>query len=147
MRYNILIVDDSEIMQRVIERIIDMMGVPTEKILFAVNGIDALRALKTNSIDLMFTCINMPLMDGVELIATMQRDVELRGVPIIVVSAEPSENSLDRIDHPGVRAYIRKPFRPEIIRDVVTEVLGGPDWDEQGARQSFRLQGRDVQNG
>lgn len=147
MRYNILIVDDSEIMQRVIERIIDMIGVPTEKILFAVNGIDALRALKMNSIDLMFTCINMPLMDGVELIATMQRDVELRGVPIIVVSAEPSENSLDRIDHPGVRAYIRKPFRPEIIRDVVTEVLGGPDWDEQGGRPRFKLQDRNVQNG
>ncbi len=130
MKYNILIVDDSEIIQRVIARIMDMIGLPLESLRFATDGVSALDVLASNPVDLVFTGMNMPGMDGMALVARMRDDEMLRRIPIAVISAEQMENRFNRINHPGVRAYIRKPFSPEIIRDTVREILVHRSADE-----------------
>jgi two-component system chemotaxis response regulator CheY len=67
-------------------------------------------------------------MNGIELITTMQKDVELSDIPVAVISSEGSKKRMDQLQELGVCGYIKKPFTPEQIREVVLDTLGG--WDE-----------------
>jgi two-component system chemotaxis response regulator CheY len=123
MRHNILIVDDSQIIRSIIARIIDMAGTQVDKMYFASNGSEALDILERRPIDLVLTGINMPVMDGVALIERMDNNLLMRRIPIVVVSAEACEKKFERLAVGNVRAVVRKPFRPETIRDVVKDIL------------------------
>jgi two-component system, chemotaxis family, chemotaxis protein CheY len=124
MRSNILIVDDSQIIRSIIARIIDMASTPVDKLFFASNGTEALEILGRRRIDLVFTGINMPVMDGIALIEKMNTNLLMRRIPIVVVSAEACEKKFEKLEAAeNVRAVVRKPFRPETIRDVVKDIL------------------------
>lgn len=124
MNYNFLIVDDSETIRAVIKRTLHVTQVPVGKLYEAANGIEALDILHSNWIDLVFADINMPEMNGVEMIEHMSKDGILQTVPVIIVSTEGSQTRIESLRLKGVRGYIRKPFTPEIIRKVVCDVLG-----------------------
>lgn len=124
MAYNILIVDDSETVRAVISKTLSMTGLPVGELYQAGNGAEALTVLKEHWIDLVFTDINMPVMTGVELVARMQEEDLLKTVPVVVVSTEGSKTRMEDLIQQGVRAYIRKPFVPETLRDVVDSILG-----------------------
>lgn len=123
MAYNILLVDDSETVRAIISKTLHLAGVETGKILEAANGRDALALLESEWIDLVFADINMPVMGGVEMIDKMHQDGLLKTVPVVIVSTEGSRARIDELMAKGVRAYIRKPFTPEAIRNVIEEVL------------------------
>lgn len=136
MRLNILLVDDSLIIRTMIARTIEMAGIPTGRVYHAQNGLDALDTMRNNWIDLVFADINMPVMDGVEMIEKMAADEALSQIPVIVVSTEGSETKIDRLWRNGIRAFVRKPFTPETIRDAVRMVLG--EWDMEEAGNGFK---------
>lgn len=125
MAYNILIVDDSETVRAVISRTLEMAGVPINKLYEATNGKEALQVMRDNWIDLVFSDINMPVMTGVEMIEQMQQDDLLESLPVVVVSTEGSKTRIDNLMKKGVRAYIRKPFTPEKVKEIIDELLGG----------------------
>lgn len=125
MAYNILIVDDSETVRAVISRTLEMAGVPINKLYEAPNGKEALQVMRDNWIDLVFSDINMPVMTGVEMIEQMQQDDLLESLPVVVVSTEGSKTRIDNLMKKGVRAYIRKPFTPEKVKEIIDELLGG----------------------
>ena len=125
MAYNILIIDDSTTARAVISKTLEMSGVPVGKVYFAENGIKALEILKREWVDLAFTDINMPEMSGMELVQTMSEDEELREIPIVVVSTEGSQTRIDELRSHGIRAYIRKPFTPEELKQVVDDLMEG----------------------
>ena len=102
-----------------------MAGVPIGEVYFAENGIKALQILKKEWVDLAFTDINMPEMSGMELVQTMSEDEELRDIPIVVVSTEGSQTRIDELRSHGIRAYIRKPFTPEELKQVVDNLMEG----------------------
>lgn len=129
MALRILIVDDSATVRAVIAKALAMAGVPVDEILEASNGKEALDTLNGNWVDLVFTDINMPVMSGMEMIAKMAEDDLLKTVPVIVVSTEGSKTRIEELRAKGVRAYVRKPFTPEILRKVVSDTLG-PKADE-----------------
>lgn len=129
MPYNILIVDDSETVRAVIARTMEMAGVPVRTLHEAENGQVALDILRREWIDLVFTDINMPVMSGVEMIAQMQQDDLLGTVPVVVVSTEGSKTRIEDLKEKGVRAYIRKPFTPEKVKQIVDELLQGESND------------------
>jgi two-component system chemotaxis response regulator CheY len=85
---------------------------------------EALEVLNHKSIDLVLIDINMPVMDGIEMIDVMLDDDLLQNIPVIVISTEGSTTRIRQMERKGIRAYIRKPFSPEIIRDSVESVLG-----------------------
>ncbi len=124
MAYDILIVDDSSTVRRMIAKTLGMTGIDVNELHQAANGQEALDLLADNWVDLVFTDINMPVMDGIELVRQMAADGVLQQMPVVVVSTEGSEARIQELQDLGIRGYLRKPFTPEAIKDVVTEILG-----------------------
>jgi len=122
---NVLIVDDSKVVRFVIKKSLDIAGVPTSTVFEAENGREGLEILNKEWIDLVFVDINMPVMTGLEMIDIMNRDGILSSIPVVIISTEGSETRIDNLKSKGVRAYIRKPFKPEVLKKVVDEVVGG----------------------
>lgn len=123
MSLRILIVDDSPIIRSVIEKNIKLCGLPVEQCLHAGNGQEALDQMQNQWIDLTLVDINMPVMNGVELIQRMKADDLLRTIPIVVASTEGSETRISELRHQGIAGYLRKPFTPEHFKEVITQTL------------------------
>ena len=124
MALNILVVDDSTTVRAVIARSLELAGVPVGNLHQAANGREALAILGSEWIDLVFADINMPVMTGIEMVDRMAADGILKTVPVIIVSTEGSATRIEQLKAKGVSAYIRKPFTPELLRNVVDEVMG-----------------------
>lgn len=129
MAVNILIVDDSSVMRSMIAKTINLSGLALGEIHQAGNGQEGLDVLKQNWIDLVIADINMPVMNGEEMINHMMADPDLRDIPIVVVSTEGSKTRVERLQEKGIR-FIHKPFTPEAIRDTIREFLGESVFNE-----------------
>jgi len=126
MALNILLVDDSTTVRAVIARSLELAGVPVGNLHQAANGREALAILGREWIDLVFADINMPVMNGVEMIEKMREDGLLQTIPVVICSTEGSVSRIEQLRAAGVRAYIRKPFTPELLRQVVEDTVGVP---------------------
>jgi two-component system chemotaxis response regulator CheY len=120
MALNVLVVDDSAVMRAMIIRTLRLSRIPLGNIYEAKHGGEGLDALDRHWIDLALVDINMPVMNGEELIERVRARPELAGVRILVVSTEGSEPRIRRVRALGAR-FVRKPFTPEELR---TEILG-----------------------
>jgi two-component system chemotaxis response regulator CheY len=129
MAVNILIVDDSGVMRSMIAKTINLSGLALGEIHQAGNGQEGLDALKQNWIDLVIADINMPVMNGEEMINHMMADPDLQDIPIVVVSTEGSKTRVERLQEKGIR-FIHKPFTPEAIRDTIRDFLGESVFNE-----------------
>jgi len=135
MPLNVLIVDDSSVMRAMIIKTIRMSGLDLGDVYQAGNGKEGLDAARENWVDLVVADINMPVMNGEEMIDKMKADPELSALPTIVISTEGSATRIQRLEKKGV-TFIHKPFTPEIIRDAIqdlTGITGIGDSDESGA--------------
>ncbi len=123
MGLTVLVVDDSAVTRAVIKKSLSMAGLDIGTIYEASNGLEALQVLEDAWIDLVFADLQMPEMNGVELIERMARDSLLVSIPVVVVSADPNQQRAEELARLGVRAFIRKPFRPEGLKQIVCDVL------------------------
>lgn len=123
MSYNILIVDDSAIVRAVIKRTLTIAGIEMGEVYEAGNGKEALQQLEGNWIDLVFADINMPEMNGIELVEQMKTDPTTASIPVVIVSTEKSVNRIEDLMAKGIKGYLNKPFTPESLRDIVNETL------------------------
>ncbi len=128
MSFRLLIIDDSMIIRAMLIKTLKASGVPILETLQAANGQEALNVLASTTVDLIFVDINMPVMDGVEFIEQVKQNPVLNEIPVVVVSTEGSNTKIEKILNRGVRAFIRKPFTPEMIRNTIKDQLG--DWGE-----------------
>lgn len=119
----VLIVDDSSVMRKVIERSLRQAGIELAQVVEAANGQEALTVLDGNRVDLILSDINMPIMDGLELIRQLQTVESVRGVPIIMITTEGSEGSVVQALTYGAKGFIRKPFTPDQVKAHVLPVL------------------------
>lgn len=126
MSYKILVVDDSPLMRAMVKKSITMSGVAIESIQEAGDGVEALAILTAGKIDLVFSDLHMPNMNGIELVEAMSSQGLLASVPVVIVSSDRSQKHIDRLKEIGVRAYLTKPFRPEDINQVFHIVFGTP---------------------
>ncbi len=122
--YNILLVDDSNVVKAVLYKLLSRSSLPIRQIYDADNGAQALEVLDTHEMDLVVADINMPVMDGVELVERIRDDSRLCHIPIVMISTEGSQTRIARLKELGINAYVRKPFSPEEIAAVFCEVLG-----------------------
>jgi two-component system chemotaxis response regulator CheY len=125
MALNILIVDDSPVMRAFIRKVVGLTGLDVGEICEAADGEEALTLLRRQWMDLVLTDINMPQMNGEELVRRMEADVLLRSVPVIVVSTDASENRVENLLALGAKGYVTKPFLPEDLCTEVERVLEG----------------------
>lgn len=124
MSYNVLVVDDSVIIRSMVRRALSMSGLDVGEIHEAGDGIDALKVLSREWIDIVFLDIHMPRMTGEELVEKMHEDDLLTTTPVVVISSDQSDTRREHLEKLGVRGYLHKPFRPEHFREMVQSILG-----------------------
>ena len=118
----ILIVDDSAMMRKMIRRVFALVDVQIDEILEAGNGAEALELLQRHPVDVLLTDINMPVMTGTELLRELAADSKWSNLRRVIISTDGSAARRDEAAGLDVRWYLEKPFSPEVIRDVLTEV-------------------------
>ena len=117
----ILIVDDSSMMRALIKRVVRMTDVPVEEILEAGDGVQALSLLETHDVQLLLTDINMPGMNGADLLRKVAGNDRWRRLTRVVISTDGSTARREEAADLSVRCYLKKPFTPEVLRDVLTD--------------------------
>jgi two-component system chemotaxis response regulator CheY len=123
MELHILIVDDSSVMRAFIRRVLDLSGLEIGLCLEASNGEEALRLLENNWVDAVLTDINIPTMDGEELLRRMSEHAVLRLIPVLVVSTDRTDGRVQKMLTLGAKGYVTKPFRPETLREELEHSL------------------------
>jgi two-component system, chemotaxis family, chemotaxis protein CheY len=120
-----LIVDDSSVMRKIVERSLRQAGIDLSLVVEAGNGADALNLLKQQGVDLILSDINMPVMDGLEFVKQLQQQGLAANVPVVMITTEGSESNVMQALSCGARGYIRKPFTPEEVRDHIVPLVAG----------------------
>ena len=126
MALNILVVDDSSVMRSIIIKTLRLSHLPLGQVHEAPNGQEALKVLEGNWVDLALVDINMPVMDGEEMIHRLRQNPATADLPVIIVSTEGSETRKEVLRQKGA-GFVQKPFTPETLRDEVLGTLGGLD--------------------
>ena len=122
----VLIVEDSENSRAMLE--IAFLGIPDLSVLMVPSAMEALRILENGSsaaVRVMVTDLNMPRMDGYELIQRVRADQRYSDMPIIVISADTDPATPERIAALGVEAFFPKPFSPALVRRKLEQLLDG----------------------
>ena len=114
---DVLIVDDSAAIRKILQRVLRQAEVQVGEVLEAGDGAEALAALQGRKVDLILSDINMPNMDGLELLGKLKSDDTLKTVPVIMVSTEGSQTKVLEAVELGAAGYVRKPFTPDQIKD------------------------------
>lgn len=124
MSHNVLIVDDSATIRKMVKKTMKIAGLDVGEIYEAANGIEALAQLNNHPVALMVVDINMPTMNGIQLLTRMKANGRLKDIPIVIASTEGSEERIRQMEEFGAFGYVRKPFHPEQLRDVLEPLLG-----------------------
>jgi two-component system chemotaxis response regulator CheY len=119
-----LIVDDSSVMRKIVERSLRQAGLEISAVLEAGNGAEALAVVAENHVDLILCDINMPVMDGLEFVKQLATVENAKGVPVVMITTEGSESHVVQALSAGARGYIRKPFTAEQVKEHVLPLLG-----------------------
>jgi len=125
MSIRALIVDDSSVMRKIVERSLRQAGIDLSKVFEAGNGAEALAVLQADAVDLILCDINMPVMDGLEFIKHLPAVANAKDAPVVMITTEGSESHVVEALSCGARGYIRKPFTPDQVKEHVVPVLGG----------------------
>ncbi len=138
MSFNVLIVDDSNTMRAVIKKIISISGFKMDQCIEAGNGTEALEALTDNWVDVIVSDINMPEMNGFELLKNLKEDDLFKNIPVILISTESSDERMQDAFNMGAKGFIKKPFTPEAVKKILCEVIGVSNEEEDsGNNEGF----------
>ena len=127
MSRDVLIVDDSATIRKMVRKTMQMAGLDVGQVYEASNGIEALARLNDHPVAVMLVDINMPTMNGIQLLTRMKENNRLKDIPIVIVSTEGSRQRIEELESIGAFGYVRKPFQPEQLRDVLKPLLGVKD--------------------
>lgn len=118
-----LIVDDSSVMRKIVERSLRQAGVDSLVVLEAGSGVEGLEVLKGRRVDLILSDINMPAMDGLEFVRQLRQQRLAEGVPVVMITTESSEEHVKQAIEAGAIGYIRKPFTADQVKQKVLSLL------------------------
>jgi chemosensory pili system protein ChpA (sensor histidine kinase/response regulator) len=114
----VLVVDDSLSVRKVVQHMLARSGV---KLTLAVDGADALAKLRESHHDIVFTDLEMPRMNGYELIREMRYVPQFRGVPVVVISSRSAEKHRKQAADLGADAYLAKPFTEDDLQSMLRQ--------------------------
>ena len=123
MGKSLMIVDDSATMRKIIMRTVRMSGLEFERTEEAGSGTEALQKLTAGPVDVVLCDINMPEMNGTELVKKARELPSCKSMKIIMVSTESAQELIDRVIADGADGYITKPFTPEKFQEKLTPLL------------------------
>jgi two-component system chemotaxis response regulator CheY len=119
---NILVVEDSPTMRQLIS--FAMRRVPNSRVIESTDGVDALKKLSNEKIDIILADINMPVMDGLKLVSLIRNNDVYRDIPIIMITTEGAEEDRKRALALGANDYLPKPIQTQQLVKMVKEYLG-----------------------
>jgi len=121
--HSFLVVEDSPTMRQLIT--FALKRIPGSKVVEANDGIDALKKLSQNKIDVILTDINMPIMDGLKLVSMVRNDPAYKTIPIIIITTEGADEDRKRGLALGANAYVAKPIQTQDLLNIVNQILSG----------------------
>ncbi len=132
MAYRILIVDDSKSIRLMLKKVLKMLEYDIDAVFEAENGKEALEVLRNEWIDIVFTDIYMPEMDGLTLIQKIKEEGLMESLPIVVVSSDTAETTVQQAQELGAKFYIKKPFDPNQIDEALQSFFRYKEEDDEG---------------
>jgi two-component system chemotaxis response regulator CheY len=123
MAVDIMIVDDSAAIRKILQRVLFQAEVPVGKIFEANDGAEALEVLKQNRVGLILSDINMPNMDGLQLLGLLKGSSDHRDVPVVMITTEGSQAKVMEAVNLGAVGYVRKPFTAEQIKEKLVGLI------------------------
>ncbi len=123
MAVDILIVDDSAAIRKILQRVLLQTDMPIGKVLEAGDGVEALNALKDNKVGLILSDINMPNMDGLQLLSELKANPDLKSVPVVMITTEGAQAKVLEAVSLGAVGYVRKPFTADQIKEKLVGLL------------------------
>jgi two-component system chemotaxis response regulator CheY len=124
MAKSLMIVDDSATMRKIIMRTVRMSGLEFERTEEAGNGAEAIEKLKTSPVDLVLCDVNMPEMNGLEMVKKIRTELKsCDNTKIIMVSTESSQELIDGVIKDGANGFITKPFTPEKFQEKLSPFM------------------------
>ena len=123
MESDVLVVDDSAAIRKILQRVLKQTGMAIRAIREAGDGQEALETLKTSNVDLVLTDINMPKMDGLQLLAAIKNNPSWRNIPVVMITTEGGETKVSEAVRLGAAGYVRKPFTADQIKEKLSGIL------------------------
>ena len=120
MGKNVLLIDDSSTMRKIVGRSLRQAGIEFDNIFEAGDGLEALALLEKEHVDIILSDINMPNMDGIAFLREKANRPAIKGIPVLMISTETGEDIIGEAKSLGALGAIKKPFTP----DKVNEILG-----------------------
>jgi len=126
MALDVLIVDDSAAIRKILLRVLAQTELTIGQIFEAGDGVEALKALEAQKVGLVLSDINMPNMDGLQLLTSVRARPEWNDIPVIMITTEGSQAKVLEAVQMGAQGYVRKPFTAEQIKEKISACLGQP---------------------
>jgi two-component system chemotaxis response regulator CheY len=123
MEPDVLVVDDSAAIRKILQRVLRQTGMEIRTIHEAGDGQEALDLLKVHQPALILTDINMPKMDGLQLLAAIKADEAWRNIPVVMITTEGGEMKVGEAVKLGAAGYVRKPFTADQIKEKLAGIL------------------------
>lgn len=123
MPLDVLIVDDSAAIRKILQRVLRQADVPIGQVIEAGDGAEALEAIKAQQVGLILSDINMPNMDGLQLLARLKASAEWKSVPVIMITTEGSQARVMEAVGLGAAGYVRKPFTADQIKEKLMPLI------------------------
>jgi two-component system, chemotaxis family, chemotaxis protein CheY len=123
MESDVLVVDDSAAIRKILQRVLRQTGMAIHTIHEAGDGQEALDLLNAHRVQLVLTDINMPKMDGLQLLAAMKASDRWRDVPVVMITTEGGEIKVGEAVKLGAAGYVRKPFTADQIKEKLVGIL------------------------
>ncbi len=123
MLLDVLIVDDSAAIRRILQRVLRQAEVPLGEVYEAGDGLEALKTLDSKRVDLVLADINMPNMDGLQLLGQIKTAEKWKHVPVVMVTTEGGESKVMSAAKLGAAGYVRKPFSAEQLRQTLDGIF------------------------
>lgn len=123
MALDVMIVDDSAAIRKILHRVLVQADVPLGSVHEAGDGKEALEKLKSASVGLILSDINMPNMDGLELLSALKSQDATKSVPVIMVTTEGSSSRVMEAVNLGAAGYVRKPFTADQIKEKLAGLI------------------------
>lgn len=123
MESDILVVDDSAAIRKILQRVLRQTGMAIGSIHEAGDGQEAFDLLQGTKVDLVLTDINMPKMDGLQLLAALKASAQHRHIPVVMITTEGGETKVAEAVRLGASGYVRKPFTADQIKEKLAGFL------------------------
>ena len=123
MDSDVLVVDDSAAIRKILTRVLRQTGMAIQTIHEAGDGQEALELLKSHTVNLVLTDINMPKMDGLQLLASLKASSQWQKIPVVMITTEGGETKVAEAVRLGAAGYVRKPFTADQIKEKLVGIL------------------------